>query len=140
MRNYEFKYSNSISKIIDCPPFSYSEITQLAYRFIHGNQLPKSFLPNRLLQPNRPLGSASVECMAWGLSMFSTKENAVQKYQRLLKSNPHFGKLAGESLATIDLKDTEGVASDEDKFGHFTYHEYICADLLLNITAIEPLI
>ncbi len=50
-----------------------------------------------------------------------------------------FGKRVGTHIATVKIDNNEGIASEPDNKGHFTFHEYEHTNLKDKITDIERL-
>jgi hypothetical protein len=141
MQEKTFKYGETIKNEHNCPPIFYKEQSQFAFRYVHEKALSQSLIPLSLIDPNRILNmSSESRCMAWGLSFYSSIEGARAKFQKLSRYSPQFAEIVGKHIATIRIDEIDGVASvPDEKFGHFTFHEYLCSELLNNITQIEPI-
>lgn len=69
--------------------------------------------------------------MGYGLSMFDSFRNSIEKYRKLYgKFRPHqrkqFIQDKGRFIVLLKLTENDGIADepDENNFGHFTFHEY----------------
>lgn len=145
MKLKEFKYAQEIRVFNACPPKQYEEQEQIAFRWVHehlGN--PNNFKPLAYQNPelvNKWI-SDDLRCKAHGLSFFNTFQGAKDKFMQETIKRPNFSKRIGNSIATVQLNTNDGVCSKPEilNFGHFTFHEYICIDLLENIKSVTKIL
>jgi hypothetical protein len=70
-------------------------------------------------------------CMGYGLSMFDSLINSINKYQKIYKKlrqlqKEQFIQDKGSYIGLLNLSNNDGLADNpnEKNFGHFTFHEY----------------
>ena len=75
-------------------------------------------------------------CMGYGLSMFDSLMNSINKYQKEYKKRrehqkEQFIKDKGSYITLLNLSKNDGIADkpNSENFGHFTFHEYYHARL-----------
>ena len=90
--------------------------------------------------PARILDDTDKMCMAYGLSMFDSLKNSIDKYQKeYIKRRQHqreqFIQDKGNFIALLKLSKNDGLADEpnEGNFGHFTFHEYDQTELEKNV-------
>ena len=141
----EFKYAQEIDLFNACPPKEYEEQKQTAFRWVDEDLCnPNNCKPLAYQNPQLVSKwiSEDLRCKAHGLSFFNTFEGAKDKFMQETIKRPNFPKRIGNSIAIVQLNINEGVCSKPEtlNFGHFTFHEYICMDLLENIKSITKIL
>ncbi len=121
-----FKYQKYLDNYKNCPPKSYAEREMTAYRWVFETCGEESFVPVKIINPDRSLGSNDFNCKGYGLSLFKELDGALQKYNELVQKKSGLKNTLGTHIAEINLEKTDGVASSPEKenFLHFTFHEY----------------
>jgi hypothetical protein len=141
----DFKYAQEINLFDSCPPKEYEEHKQAAFRWVHEDlSNDNNFKPLAYQNPqlvNKWI-SDELRCKAHGLSFFNTFEGAKEKFMQETIKRPNFPKRIGNSIATVQLDKHDGVCSKPEtlNFGHFTFHEYICIDLVENIESVMKIL
>lgn len=134
----KLKYLLYLEGFNDCPPSLFKEVDVNAYRWTRNPVSSNDFIPLNISSspPPRMLDQSDKMCMGYGLSMFNTLENALDKYKKeFLKRRQHLRKQfiqdKGDFVAMLNLSKTDGQADEpkQDNFGHFTFHEYYHAEL-----------
>ncbi len=97
-----------------------------------------SFRPPAQKSPKRALPNHPGACALHALSFFRSIAGAKQRYASLAKSNPNIGKSLGTHLATVPLKNGDGVM-DPDAGDHVDLHEYIGVSWANRAHSIEAL-
>ncbi|MFV5265296.1 hypothetical protein ACMUMS_17325, partial [Acinetobacter courvalinii] len=69
------------------------------------------------------------KCSLLGLSMLTTEDKAIARYQELKKQFKNVNKLIGTHLAKGKIQADDGLATKHDKKGHFDFFEYVDTDL-----------
>lgn len=137
MINKKFKYQELLARFPNCPPQSYVEVEQDAFRWVHKIKHENDFRPVNLINdpPPRKLDDSDYLCKGYALSLFDSLDNAIKTYKkRHRKTIEHFRKdfidIYGECIATLKLSYSDGVAGElSSKSGHFTFHEYESSSL-----------
>ncbi|MGH1363895.1 MAG: hypothetical protein ACRBF0_10085 [Calditrichia bacterium] len=120
----DYKYSEQISSLHNCPPTNYSPQATDAYRFVYKSNPERSYIPVAKGNPKRINDRSDMKkCQAWGLSFFNTEENAIAKFEDLKRRNKNIAKTIGDSIALVKLEESDGVCSPVGEKGHFTLHE-----------------
>ena len=142
MHSKKFKYHEYLKIYQNCPPEDYNEINILAYRWVHSTTNKNDFVPVNLINepPQRLLDDTDKMCMGYGLSVFDTQLNAIDKYESLYnKRRKHLKKIFiednGNTVAKIKIERENGIANKPNlnNFGHFTFHEYENKEIMNSI-------
>lgn len=119
-----FKYQTELDQLsVKCPPETCLPTNTSAFRWVFDDMNDvRNFLPVFFQNPQRFLRKREEEkCLAIGLSMFDSVENAETRFRMMLDN---IGKAAyvrfGTKIATAELTNTDGVSSQPDMSGHFT--------------------
>lgn len=119
-----FKYQTELDRLsVKCPPETCQPIKVSAFRWVFDDMSDaRNFLPVYFQNPQRFFGKREAEkCLAMGLSMFDSLENAETRFQVMFDN---IGKAAymrfGTKIATAELTESDGVCSLPDANGHFT--------------------
>jgi hypothetical protein len=138
MTEKKLKYIQYLEKFKDCPPADFKEVDRDAYRWTQNPVTLNDFIPVNIIgePPARILDETDKMCMAYGLSMFDSLKNSIDKYQREYKKRrqhqrEQFIKDKGNFIAFLKLSKNDGLADEPNKenFGHFTFHEYYKTEL-----------
>ena len=126
----------------------YKNIDIKCFRWVFKDNLSDSFIPMNIIKepPPRMLDDTDLMCKGYGLSLFDTFENGINRFKALYQkkrnvSHEDFLKDKGDSIAYLDLSEIgTGIYGDlNTQNGHFTFHEYDGIDLsekVVNITNI----
>ncbi|MEP6464648.1 MAG: hypothetical protein ABJB05_00020 [Parafilimonas sp.] len=135
----ELKYSKFITGIKNCPKNCVPK-SKPAYRYIHDLGNEEDFLPMSLQNspPARILDNNDKHCMSYGISFF---ESAIQAREKFLhyynKKNEELQQLylieKGNKIACVNITEEDGLCSETDKYGHFTFYDFI------NITFVDKI-
>ena len=126
---YQFKYSEEIKTIADCLPENLSNTLDCGFRFSFSDiNNPNNYLPVALINPTRVLSNDSGQpitscCIAYGLSMYTTKDALEAKAKIAIKSTPKFLKRVGNFYAKLSFTDKCGKHTNPNTDGHFTFFE-----------------
>lgn len=139
----EFKYQSYFDKnsLTNCPPETYKSIDSNAYRYVFEDiRNENNFKPVYLISPLRinSTDDMRLKCLGFGLSLIAELDGAKKNYQKISKSNKNFYKIVGNKVAEIKLISSDGVGSEKEANSntHFTFHEYLTANLIDNIVDI----
>ena len=73
------KYEEELSRIDNCPPAKITGANKSAFRFVFNTiDNEKNFLPLAIRNPSRTYSNDYYRCYAHALSLFSTKEKAIE--------------------------------------------------------------
>jgi hypothetical protein len=142
MTEKKLKYIQYLEKFKDCPPSDFKEVDRDAYRWTQNPVTLNDFIPINIIgePPARILDETDKMCMAYGLSMFDSLKNSIDKYQKeYIKRRQHqreqFIQDKGNFIALLKLSKNDGLADEpnEGNFGHFTFHEYDQTELEKNV-------
>lgn len=134
MTEKKLKYLHYLEMFKDCPSSDFKEVDRDAYRWTRSPVNFNDFIPINIINepPPRMLEDADKMCMGYGLSMFNSLINSLNKYQREYKKRRHhqreqFIQDKGSYISLLKLAKNDGIADEpnEVNFGHFTFHEYI---------------
>ncbi|OJX54368.1 MAG: hypothetical protein BGO88_12020 [Flavobacterium sp. 38-13] len=124
----ELKYQKEISTIENCPIENLSG-EKILFRCVEESMTENSFLPNAvLLKPK-----FEKECLAWGLSLFSSYDSAKQVLQNLSKSK----KVNYSKIARTNLTDNDGIKHCSKNKSHYTFYPQKNLDLLTKFVIVE---
>jgi hypothetical protein len=127
---------------IDCPcPDKCSPMDGQAYRFsITSEVTPEQFLPTFLVDQARKKKrkvQGAHKCLKYACSLYNTEDNAINSYnflsEKFLENWPHRFILIG--LITR----TDGLASDPDITGHFSFFEFRSANIFRTFRSLTQL-
>lgn len=143
----KFKYQKHLATFKNCPPEAYWEVNTPSFRWVQEQNISASFIPLNLLKepPPRMLDDSDKMCMGYGLSMFNSFQNALDRYKKLYKkkrsiSHEDFLSEKGDSIAELSLNNNDGVYGDlNNNNGHFTFHEYEDCNLDSKISILEKI-
>ena len=142
MHSKKLKYQAYLIKYDNCPPESYQEVEITAYRWTHNNICKNDFTPINLINkpPQRMFDETDKMCMGYGLSLFDTRSNALNRYVNLYQKKRKYLKMKfiedfGNSISEIEIKTENGIGNKPNvkNFGHFTFHEYEKTNFVNNI-------
>lgn len=126
-----FKYQEEMERIssnLHCPESAYINFGEKeSFRFVFEDLAhPSSYLPPAKIKPARFIEKGDREhCEALGLSLFSTREAAIQRYKDLSASFKNFKKNIGTHLAIGSVDEHDGQITPEDEISHFNLFEYV---------------
>lgn len=138
MTQKKLKHIQFLEKFKDCPSSDFKEVDRDAYRWTQNPITSTDFIPVNIIgvSPARILDDTDKMCMAYGLSMFDSLKNSINKYQKeYIKRRQHqreqFIQDKGNFIALLKLSKNDGLADEpnEGNFGHFTFHEYYQTEL-----------
>lgn len=138
MTQKKLKHIQYLEKFKDCPSSDFKEVDRDAYRWTQNPITSTDFIPVNIIgvPPARILDDTDKMCMAYGLSMFDSLKNSINKYQKeYIKRRQHqreqFIQDKGNFIALLKLSKNDGLADEpnEGNFGHFTFYEYYQTEL-----------
>jgi hypothetical protein len=141
MNHRPLKYQQYLDKIENCPASICIEIETKCYRWVHDPVNEKDFYPIQRTN-QRVFDDSDKECMSWGLSLhlslISSKEAYLKEYNKRLRESARrsFKQSKGEYIAELNLKKEDGIQSEANNFGHFTFYEYVEFNYLNRINSI----
>jgi len=133
MTEKKLKYLQYLEKFTDCPSTDFKEVDKDAYRWTRKPVTSDDFIPINIINepPPRMLDDTDKMCTGYGLSMFDSLINSINKYQKEYKirrqhQREQFIQDKGSYIALLNLSKNDGIADkpNKDNFGHFTFHEY----------------
>ena len=67
-----------------------------------------------------------MKCMGYALSMFESEKGAFERYKKLVYARPELKETYGTIIAELDISINDGLVSalGQDKYTHFSFHEY----------------
>lgn len=138
MNEFKYQYYFDKNNLTNCPPETYKAIDNNAYRYVFDDiENENNFKPVYLINPLRinSMEDMKLKCQGFGLSLYGRLEEAKKNYKSLIKRNKNFHKIVGNKIAEIQLRNTDGIGSeiDANTNTHFTFHEYVTANLIDNI-------
>ena len=141
-----FKYQELIdeqSLTVECPPNHLDQYSGEAFRFCKETISKNDFLPTLLVDrtknppPRRNFESDNERCKACSLSLFESKEAISKKFKSFPKRTKQL--LGFTHIAKGGLDEEDGLASEVERSGHFSFFEYEKAHIAKKFTVIEPL-
>lgn len=134
-----YKYAAELNLIENCPPADAISCERESYRFVHENIADeRNFKCICKLNSARKL-KAHEQCSGFGLSMFVSKEKAIERYKQLAFSNKNIGKTLGARLAQGTIKPNDGLVSKPNGMGHFDLWEVDGADFVTSFQIVADL-
>lgn len=124
----ELKYQKEISTIENCP-VEHQPGEKILFRCVEEPMTENSFVPNAVLLKPR----FENNCLAWGLSMFSSYDSAKQTLQNLSKSK----RVNYSKIAKTNVTDKDGVKHCSKNKSHYTFYPEKDLDLLSKFEIIE---
>lgn len=122
----EYKYQNEIKSSKICDLSGFSEQERIAFRWVFEDVNDgRNFIPRPFLNPKTSIDN----CKVWGLSLFDTKDNGVNRMSKLKAKSKNIYKKLGTHIAKGELVNEDGVSDLVNDDGHFTLIEYIDVDL-----------
>jgi len=135
----QWKYAADLSNHPGCPPNGEPHVGT-AFRFVQCDMSDsRNFLPALKNNPRRKLRPHE-QCFGYSLSLYTTRDKAVARWQYLHDEHGNFHKTAGDSLAAGDLCATDGQACNYNHNGHFEFFEFDTSDLPAKFSFLEKLI
>lgn len=137
----ELKYAAEMSQLPSCPPVSVRSIQGKVFRFFHADTLDeRNYLPPAKLQPTRKWKDDEERCDGYGRSMFFSQAKAEVYFSELRLAVPNIGKRIGSHVATAQIVENDGVATPEDRTGHFSLFESLTCSLKERFTLVKALV
>lgn len=136
-----FKYSELINKIKDCP----AAVTELnkasSFRWVFSDiNDSRNFLPPGIQKPKRFNDSSDLnKCKSYGLSFFNSLEKCTSYFLLRLAESPQLHKTVGDRIANGILDTGDGRGSKPDDFGHFSFYEFVNINLSEKFSIVETL-
>src|SRR5690606_30122951 len=133
MTEQKLKYLQYLEKFKDCPSSDFKEVDRDAYRWTKNPVTPHDFIPINVISqpPPRMLDDTDKMCMGYGLSMFDSLKNSIDKYKKQYKryrkhQREQFVQDKGCYIAKLSVCKNDEMADEpnEYNYGHFTFHEY----------------
>jgi hypothetical protein len=136
MNRKKLKYQELLAEFPNCPPSQFEEVKRVAFRWVHKPIISTDFQPLNIIKepPQRMLEDSDKMCMGYGLSVFDTFENSVERYKAIFKKirkhqKEQFKEDKGDCVASLILSKADGIADNPNKHGYFTFYEYLDIDL-----------
>ncbi|MEE9407561.1 MAG: hypothetical protein V3V28_05750 [Polaribacter sp.] len=122
----KYKYQNEIEGSEICDLSKFIEQERIAFRWTFEDiKDSRNFIPRPFLNPKTNTNN----CTVWGISLFDTKENGVNRMNKLKAKSRNIYKKLGTHIAKGDIVNENGVSDLVNAEGHFTLIEYIDVDL-----------
>lgn len=129
-----------IRKIPQCPPEGARPVSRTSFRFVHSPTSDgRNFLCPAELNPARQFKNTAQKCAAHALSMFTTREKAVEFYRGLQVSNKQIHKTLGTHLACGRITEQDGIATRPGFSGHFDLFDFQDASFSTTFEIVEEL-
>jgi hypothetical protein len=138
MNGAVLKYNNVTHAQPNCPPDTTSERNYTAYRYVHSPITSNNFIPVAISSPSRNFGPG-VPCSAFGLSLWASEQQAMEKYEKLKRSCKMIRESIGTHLARGDISSSDGLSSEVSKSGHIDLFEYSTCNLESRFTITRAL-
>lgn len=124
----ELKYQKEINTIENCP-VEHQPGEKILFRCVEEPMTDNSFKPNAvLLKPK-----FEDNCLAWGLSLFSSYDSAMQTLKNLSKSK----RVNYSKIARTNLLDSDGIKHCSKNKTHYTFYPEKNLDLLTKFVIVE---
>lgn len=141
MPTESLKYADAMSQLSNCPPASVRAIEGNVFRFFHADTSDeRNYLPPAKLQPTRKWKDDEERCDGFGLSMFFSQVKAEVYFSELRQAVPNIGKRIGSHVATAQIVENDGLATPEDRAGHFSLFESSTCSLKERFTLVKALV
>lgn len=116
---HELKYHAQLQAFSNCPPAGNSGIG-IGYRWCFEDiNDQRNSLPVSMLNPD---GRRC--CNGYALSMFTTLDQAVARFNSLKNRFPEYETRVGTHYAQVRLRAEDGRSTPASNDGHFDFHEY----------------
>ena len=76
------------------------------------------------LNSNEPTSNAELNPETYGLSLWDSEDSLRSRMRQIKKTNPNIELSVGSMIATGTIKPSDGVCSEINSNGHFTFHEF----------------
>lgn len=131
MSSKKLKYQEFINQYSNCPPSTYKEENITAFRWVFAECDAESFKPVLVINPKRQLNTDDMKCMGYALSMFETEQGAYERYKKMVYARPLLKDTYGTFIAELAISTNDGLVSPlgQDKYTHFSFHQYESVDL-----------
>lgn len=124
----KLKFQKNIEKINNCPAGNeHGEKT--LFRCVEKELTEKSFIPHAVLSKPK----FQNECIAWGLSVFSSLDSANQMLKNLSKNK----RINYSKIAQGKIKDVDGVKYSSKNKKHYTFFPSEEFDVVENFEIVE---
>lgn len=108
----KLKFQEDIDKIPNCPaPNKTGQVT--LYRCVEEELTENSFIPNAVLRKPK----LQNECIAWGLSLFSSFDSAKQMLNNLTRCK----QVKYKQIAKAVINDSHGTKFSDKNNNHYTF-------------------
>ena len=133
----QLKYADDLGKHQNCPPSTAIPHAKEAFRFVFATiEDGRNFLPVAKLTPQRKLRPQD-HCVAHALSMYVTRQQAIDRYRFLSSGHENFYKTAGDHLARGVMCADDGHGCHYHSNGHFSFFESETANLSTKFSVLE---
>ena len=143
MEEKKLEYHAYLSKISDCPSKDCTEKERDSFRWAHNPIKQEDFIPLAFEDSRRVLDETDEnQCKSYGLSLYDSLEQAVRQYkavyenQRTVIRQNKWKASKGEQVVFIRLHINDGVSSESNKNGHFTFYNYMNINILKKVKEI----
>lgn len=134
----KYKYEEPISGFSHCVINSCLPKNKIAYRWTFESiQNTNNFIPRYLTSAYESLPKD--DCIGYALSMFDEEDRAIARLNKICEGKKYLYKKLGTHLSKGILLEKEGVCSDSDENGHFSFFEAAEVDLSSSFTVIKPI-
>lgn len=117
-----FKYDSQIKEYEECEIASCRSFEREAYRWTFGTvDHPENFVPRYLTRQYDNLVKDC--CLGYALSMFQELEQAENKLSRICRTKQFLYKRLGTHISRGILLSEDGVSSESNLEGHFSFFE-----------------
>lgn len=145
MHATSYAYTAELAELTEsgtqCPPHDASAVTLTAWRWVANPITTQCFHPVAVRNPPRLLKEDTPYkvCSCWGLSMYLTYEQSIERFTQIEKNFKKARKRFGDHVACILVTPAHGVCSPADRFGHFDLHPYATANLQASVASVRPI-
>lgn len=125
------KYQEYLNKYKNCPPSNCREAETKCYRWVHKPVNDVDFYPLQLIpgNPPREFDDSDKQCLSYGLSLHLSLSSSKDAYLKEYNKRPRergklkFKQQKGEYIAELNIKKEDGIHSEANIDGHFTFYE-----------------
>lgn len=139
------KYQEEINEVGNCPADDFRSENRPAYHFVFEDETEadQNFVPRIKKTPSsstrKNLSKNNMLCKSYSLSMFRSRDEAINRRYRLIELYGDKMRSLGDSLAFTELSPEDGIMDNPSGDGHYSFFPYEEADLEQKFDIVETL-